>query len=90
LLGRVAVEHAPADSALERLAQRLGCLEPVPVGDRHAPGGDFCRRELADGKLPERCGGLAQQPAELRDCLRLSVVLGEVDLGELGEHRRLN
>jgi hypothetical protein len=90
LLGRVAVEHPPADSTLQGLAQRLGGLEPVPVGDRHPPRGDFGGREFADRRLAERRCGFAQQPAKLRDRLGLSVVLAEVHLDEISERRRLN
>ncbi len=62
---------------------RPGCLEAVPVGDRHPPGRYLRRLQLADGRVPERGCGFAQQPAELVDRLGLGVMLGEVDLYEL-------
>ena len=69
LLGGVAVEHAPADGALDHLAQRQGCFEPVAIGDRHSPSGNLGGRELTKGKAAERGGGLAQQPPEPVDPL---------------------
>jgi hypothetical protein len=68
----------------------LGGLEPVPVGDGHPARGDLGGREFADRRLAERDAGFVQEPAQLRDRLRLSVMLGEVHVDELSERRRLN
>jgi hypothetical protein len=69
----------------ECLAERLGGFEPVAVGDRHPPGGDLRRRELADWCVPQLRRSLAEEPAELLDRLGLGVVLAEVHADQLVE-----
>jgi hypothetical protein len=85
LLGGVSVDHSPADGARQCLAECLGGFEAVPVADRHPPGRNLRRLQLADRGVPERGGGFAKQPAELVDCLGLGVMLGEVDRYELAQ-----
>lgn len=85
LLGGLVVDHSPLDGARQRLGQGLGGFEPVSVADRHAPGRDLRRLQLADRCVPERGCGFAQQPAELLDRLGLGVMLGEVDLYEFAQ-----
>jgi len=67
----------------------LGGLESVAVGDRHPPRGDLARREVADVRISEARGGLAEQPPELFDRLGLGVVLVEIHLDQFGQSWRL-
>jgi hypothetical protein len=89
-LGRVDVEQPPADGPRQHLPERLGRFEAMPGRDRHPPRGDRWRPKLTEPVFAERVQRLRQQPAKLLDRLRLALMLGEIDVDELGERRRLH
>jgi hypothetical protein len=89
-LGRVDVEQPPADRAGEHLAERLRRFKAMPGWDRHPPGCDRRRVELAKPPFAEDAHRLCEQPAKLLGRLRLTLVLGEIHLDELGQGRRLH
>jgi len=89
-LGRVDVEQSPANRPREHLAERLRCFEPVPGRDRHPPRRDRRRAELGEPPLAEHAHRLRERPAQLLGCLRFALVLGEIDIDELGQRRRLH
>jgi hypothetical protein len=88
-LGRVGVDQLPQHGPGEHLAQRLGGLEAVALGDRHPPRGDLARVEVCQPAALERGDGLAEQPAQLGRRLGLGLVLGEVLVDELGQRHRV-
>ncbi len=62
----------------------------MPGRDRHSPRRDLDCAKVADPAIAERAHGLREQPPELLNRLRLTVVLGEVDADELTQPRRLD
>jgi hypothetical protein len=70
------VDHPPCDRPCEYLAECLCCLEAVPRRDRHSPGSDLLRAQLAELELAKRARRLREQPTKLLDRLWLGVVLG--------------
>jgi hypothetical protein len=61
----------------------------VPGRDRHPPGCDRGRAKLGQPPLAKDAHRLRQQPAQLLGRLRLALMLGEIDLDELGQRRHL-
>jgi len=70
------------------LPERLRGVETVALRQRDSPARDLLRVELTDRPLAKGGNRLPEQPAELFDRHRVDVVLGEVDLDELGEGQR--
>lgn len=84
-LRRVVVEQPPGDRAVEDLPQRLRRLETMSLWDRQAPRVDVLRRQVCDALLAERSRRFAEQPAQLRDRHRLSLMELQIILDEFGE-----
>jgi hypothetical protein len=74
----------------EDLVERLGCLEAMPRQHGHPPGRDRRQTQPAEPTITEHPHRLRQQPAQLLDLLRLAAVLGEMDVDELAQRRRLD
>ncbi len=89
-LRRICIDQPPADGARQHLPERLRRLETMPGRDRHSPRRDLDCAKVADPAIAERAHGLREQPPELLNRLRLTVVLGEVDADELTQPRRLD
>jgi hypothetical protein len=62
-------------------------LEAVPGPDRHSPGGDLVRFQFVEPPLAEGGDAVREQPAQLLECDRRGLVLGEILLDELGERQ---
>lgn len=58
--------------------------------DRHPPGRDCIRAQLAKPTITEFAYRLRQQPTQLGHGLRLATVLGEIHIDELAQLRRLD
>ncbi|MDP9308971.1 MAG: hypothetical protein M3P15_11795 [Actinomycetota bacterium] len=62
-------------------------LEPAAGRERHPPGCDLLRGQLADAAIAELGDRLAEQPAQLLDRHPLNVMLGEIGLDEFSERQ---
>jgi hypothetical protein len=60
---RVDVDHSPDHGPGEHLPQRLGRFEAVAGRNRHPPGGDLLRAELAYPQIAEHPDRFREQPA---------------------------
>jgi len=75
---RVDVDHSPDDGSSQHLPQRLRRLEAMARRNRHPPRRNLLRAKLRQPTRAECLDGLREQPAQLLDRLRLTIVLSEV------------